>query len=93
MKVLRMRLTFIPRIKKELKHCIRFLRIKIDDPCGDGHVKMYKNYQVRAIDNIYYRSNRLYVKMLEQFAWKAGSANSEKQLAPRLTKSPLLRTT
>ena len=52
----------------------QILRVKINDPCfREGHLEMYKNGQVCAIDNIYQEPGLTdsYIKMLEQFAVQA----------------------
>ena len=52
----------------------QILRFKINDPCfREGHLEMYKNGNVCAIDNIYQEPGLTdsYIKMLEQFAVQA----------------------
>ena len=52
----------------------QMLRVKIDDPSlRNGQIEMYKNGQVRAIDNIYQEPGLTegYIRMHEQFSVKA----------------------
>ena len=65
----------------------QMLRVKIDDPSlRNGQIEMYKNGQVRAIDNIYQEPGLTegYIRMLEQFSVKA------QLIAPLLKNNQLL---